>query len=599
MSMKRFFIMLLALILCLSMFMTACGDDAKKDKDDDEEEEEEASSSDEKQLIIDKIAAFNIMDIIDTAMSNLNSGNVNTALDDIWTELAGVNAEADLDLTVLGETGNLYAGFKDNVFQGVLTAPDGEEEGAYLYIKDGAFFAFNEYENGTVEINKADMGLDMSDLGDIDMSEITNQIEEILSVDVKEALRAFKFPDLKKDDLTKDGDFYYIDEDYYSKVAEDVLNLVINVMKAAGAPASELPSEAELDSALAMINEIVSMANIKIGFAAGKEEICGFAFSVDLDVNEIAEYFEGSAEDIPAVSPSPEPAMAYEEDEIRVKASIEALCTKDLSALEYFKIMADVTAEGMTVKVSTDFNAIINKSNELKGVEFVVDVNINNVSVSGMGESEGTNGDYTYYYTNVYGDISTKLSGTIDFSNPEKVGSKLIGLDFTFDLVPTYAEKHDEYGNEYDTDIDITEFATAIDADASLTVKSKGSATLDVNIVAESKQFEDAEGMGSRQEILVDGTINWLSAPGFKALPSEISNAINSDLNTRYETAIENAENMRYTIYNPSSSQDDYYSYLWYDSESGLYVILNSEYSSYLEVFTQIPPREMYYAQYK
>jgi hypothetical protein len=139
----------------------------------------------------------------------------------------------------------------------------------------------------------------------------------------------------------------------------------------------------------------------------------------------------------------------------------------------------------------------------------------------------------------------------------------------------------------------------SIDADASLVVKSKGSATLDVNILAESDQFADGEGTGSRQEILLDGTVNWLSAPGFKALPSEISNAINSDINTRYETAIENAENMRYTIYNPSSYEDDYYSYLWYDSESGLYVILDGEHSSYIQVFTQMPPREMYYAQYK
>ncbi len=580
MSMKKFFIALLAMILCFSMLLTACGDaDKDKEKDDEEKENEtEAGSSDEKQFIIDKIADFNIKNILDTAMSNLESGNLSSPIGNIFEEISKLSVESDLDLTFAGETGNIYAGLKDNAAQIIVKSPTGDEEAVYAIIKDGEIFGFTPESNGAFSVEGSGNILEMNELilGNMDMSEITNELDSILTDEIMNVLGEFKFPELKKDDLVKEGDFYYIKDTYYSKVAENVLDFVIDIMDAAGA-AAERPSEAELDSVLTMINEIIDMANLKIGFAAGKNGICGFAVSVDLDVNAVAAYLNGSAV-------SDEPST--------VKFAVEMLATKDLKAPKYLHATADIDVDGVSADITANIDAILTSGNEFRGFDINVKANISNATIEGFGKGTASStpdgsSNSTYVYTNILGNINVALDAKIDFSDIEAANAKLVDFKLDANTVATKAESHDDYGNEVATDeIDLADYGMTMTASGNVTVKSKGSATIGFN-------FSMTEE-GYKNDIILDGTINWLSAPNFKPLPSDVSNATSSDFASKYNSTLEHAENIRSGLYDPNNYEDDWRSYLWYDSATGLYVILWGEYEGDLTVYTQAPPAGLY-----
>ncbi len=584
MSMKKFFIALLAMILCFSMLLTACGDTAKKDKDDEEESENEneneAGSSDEKQLIIDKIAAFNLKEIVDTALSALESGDMgdmDEMMNTVFEALDATNAEADIDLTLNGETANLYAGFKNNVFQAIVTSPYGETESVYATIKDGNAFSFMPYEGGSFEVDGVTdiMGL----LAGAEMPDIKEQIDAYLTDDIMNVIGEFKLPELTKDDLTKDGDFYYIAQEYYEKLAEDVLDFVINIMKAAGMT-EDVPSGAELDGIKGIIKGVLEALNLKIGLAAGKDTICGFAISVDADINALVEYFEGSAEEN-----TPMPAMSAEAADQKVKVEFKALAEKDLSAPKYVTFNMDMAIEDFEIKADANLDIIV-KNNELKGATFSVNADLNNIELSSDSEYDESTGDYIGY-TDIYGDIAIDFTATIDISNIEKAGSEIFSYDLSVTGTPKSAETYDSYtGESYSKNVNLKDYEVSIESDGSIVVNSKGSATVAANVSARVE--------GENTSVNVSGTVNWLSAPGFKALPSEIANAVNSDFAKKYESALEKAEDLRKTAYKPNNYEDDYISYLYYDNATGLYILLVNEYEGATSIFINKPPQYHY-----
>ena len=575
MSMKKFFIALLAMILCFSMLLTACGNDAKKDKDDDKDDDAK-SSTEEKQLIIDKIAGFDIMNAIDTALSNINVGDANTMIGEVFDTINNTNAEADLDISFNDQTADMYFGFKDNRFQGSVTV-NGETEDAYALIKDTGIFMFSQYENGSFQVEG--MTGFMDDITGADMSDFEAEIDSVLTPDVKNVLSEFRFPELTKNDLTKDGDFYYINSSYYSKAAEQILNLIVDVMKASGATA-DVPTGAEFDSMLAMVNGVIEALNLKIGFAAGDSEICGFAISADVDINELMTYFEGDVEE--------ETPMPASEMKQTAKVSLEALSTADLKAPKYIHFDMNVAVDDIEVSASAKLDAILKNKNEIKGATIDASVDIKNISVAY--ESEYNEIKESYIATQVYGDMNISLKGTVDFSDSEKAGAKIVDLKFAIDGTPTRHETYDEMTGEPVTKIvDLDSYAIKVDVTADMTVKSKGSASVNVDV--------DATAEGETVEAAVTGTVNWLSAPNFKGLPASVEAVMSTDFADVYEQALRNAEAKRAEVYNPNVAYDDWSSFLWYDSSTGFYIVLTGEYEGNTQVFINTPPEYCYNGQ--
>ena len=581
MSMKKFFIALLAMILCFSMLLTACGDAASqdKDKDDEEENETEAGSSDEKQLIIDTIAAFNLKEIVDTALSSLESGSVGTMdeiMNTVFEALDATNAEADIDITFNGETGNLYAGFKNNVFQTILTDPNGEAMGGYAVINGDSAFTFGSLDNNSYEVDGITdiKGL----LTQVDMPDIKEQLDAYLTDDIMNIIGEFKLPELKKDYLTKDGDFYYISQEYYEEIAEKVLDFVIDVMKATDIT-EDIPSGAELDAFKGMISGVLEALDLKIGLAAGKDTICGFAISVDADINALAEYFGGSAGDVEAM-----PAMSANAHEQKVKVEFKALAEKDLSAPKYVKFDMDLAIEDVEITASANLDIIV-KNNELKGATMSLTASVNNAQIAYDDEyNESTD---SYIATEVYGNIDVNFTSTIDISDIEKADSEICSYELSVVGTPKSYDVYDtSSGEPFDKNVNLNDYMVNINSDGSIVVKSKGSANVNAAVSAL------VEGVNTN--INVSGNVNWISAPNFKALPSEIANATNSDFVARYETALKNADELRGTVYNPNSYNDDWVSYLYYDNNTGFYVVLDGEEEGATSLFINKPPQYYY-----
>ena len=585
MSMKKFFIALLAMILCFSMLLTACGDTAKKkDKDDEEEKKEtEAGSSDEKQLIIDKIAAFNLKEIVDTVVSGLESGsmgNMDEMMNTVFEALDATNAEADVNITFNGETGNLYAGFKDNVFQATMAAPNGETEGVYATIKDGNAFTIMPFGGGAFEVNGITdmMGL----LSQVEMPDIKDQLDAYLTDEIMNIIGEFKLPTLKKDDLTKDGDFYYIATEYYEKLAEDVITFVVDIMNAAGVY-EDAPSRADIDAIKGVVKGVVEALNLKIGLAAGKDTICGFAISVDVDINALAEYFEGSAEEN-----TPMPAMSAEAAEQKVKVEFKALAEKDLSAPKYVKFDMDLAIEDVEITASANLDIIV-KNNELKGAEMSLTASVNNAQIAYDDEyNESTD---SYIATEVYGNIDVNFTSTIDISDIEKADSEIFSYELSVVGTPKNYDVYDtSSGEPFEKNVNLSDYKINIDSDGSIVVSSKGSATVNAAVSAL------VEGVNTN--INVSGTVNWLSAPGFKALPSELTNVTSSSFAKNYESALEKADELRTNLYDPNTYEDDWVSYLYYDNNTGLYIIINGEQVGETRVFINRPPEYSYNYDY-
>ena len=585
MSMKKFFIALLAMILCFSMLLTACGDTAKKGKDKDKEKETETGSSDEKQLIIDKIAEFNLKEIVDTVLSGLESGNMGNMgdmMNTVFEALDATNAEANIDITYNGETGNMYAGFKDNVFQAVMAAPNGETEGVYATIKDGNAFVFMPYNGGAFEVNGITdmMGL----LSQAEMPDIKEQLNAYLTDDIMNIIGEFKLPELKKEDLTKDGDFYYIATEYYEKLAEDVLNFVIDIMEAANMT-EELPTGAELDAFKGMIAGVLEALNLKIGLAAGNDTICGFAISVDVDINALAEYFGGGAESEAAPMPA---AASAEATEQKVKVEFKALATKDLSAPEYVTFNLDMAIEDFQITAAANLDVIVT-DNELKGATMSLTASVDNVQMS-YDDTYNESTD-SYIATEIYGDIDIEFTGSIDISNIEKAGSEICSYDLSVKGTPKRYESYDTSTDEpYFNTVNIDNYKVSIESDGSVVVSSKGSANVSSTISALVE--------GESTNVSVSGNVNWLSAPGFKALPSELTNVTSSGFAKNYESALEKADELRINLYNPNTYEDDWVSYLYYDNSTGLYIIIDGERVGETRVFINRPPQYSYDHEY-
>ena len=571
MSMKKFFIALLAMILCFSMLLTACGDAAKNDKD--KAKEEETGDVDEKQIIIDSIAAFNIKNIVDTVLSSLesgNTGNMNEMVGQLFDMIKATNAEANMNLTIDGETGNIYAGIKDGIFQGHATNIDGEDGKVYVIVNENGLLGFNSMSNGSFEIDGI-TDFNQYLFADDSMSMVMDQINAILTDEVMNVLGEFKLPELKKEDLTKEGDFYYISNSYYGKVVEAAFDLVVDFMEAAGM-ADALPSKAEMDAVLGMVDGVVEALNLKVGFAAGNSSICGFAISADVNINDLAAYFGGSSD---------VEAMPTEEKPSTVKVSLEALCTKDLKAPKYFHAAADINVEGASIDVSANVDAILGNNNEFKGLDVKVSADVLDVVLSTYSDIADEYG--SYYYTKIFGDVNVSFEGKIDISDLDSINAKLAEFDLNVAAIATDAKSYDDYGQEYEiTSVNLADYSTTVTSSGSVTVKSKGSADIGFELSIKDGDYEtDAQ---------MNGTLNWLSAPNYAAIPSEINESIIS----KFTAAKEKAEEIRQTAYDPYSYEDDWRSFLYYDASTGLYIVLTGEYEGYTDIFLGQPPEYAY-----
>ena len=352
-------------------------------------------------------------------------------------------------------------------------------------------------------------------------------------------------------------------------------------MEAAGATES-IPSGAEFDSALSMINGVIEALNLKIGFAAGNTEICGFAISADVDINELTEYFEGNY--------APEEDVLTEAAQMNqtAKVSLEVLSTKDLKAPEYIHFDMNVAVDDIEVSVSSQLDAILNSKNELKGVTVNAAANLSGIQLSY--ESDYNEATDTYVATEIYGNVNINFNGTVDITNSDKTDAKLVDLKLSVNGTPTHYESYNEYTGEAVTKVvDMDSYSVIIDVIGNVTVKSKGSASVYVDV--------NANVEGTREEVVINGTLNWLSAPNFTGLPADIKSAVSTDFADVYEQALENAENVRRSAYDPNVYNDDWTSYLWYDQSTGLYIILTNEYEGSTRVFVNMPPEYCYDSQ--
>jgi len=544
--MKKILALLLVLVMCLSVFVSCSKDPENNGKNDANTAEDIAS-------IAGAIEKVNLKDLVTTIVDTaFNSETTQIPVEELMAELSKINGEATINM----DGASMYAGVKD----GIVKFSAGGEEG-YLFFKGTQPIAImpSEYGYNISYPSTEEMGVQ---LGGADLSEYEEMVNMYLTEDVLKALENFEFK-IDADDISAKDGFYYLSDSVFVDLGNEVIDTVIEIMKALGAPESELPSADELKETKEMVEEVIKSLNLELGFAVSGEKINGITFGIEFDPSSLENIGGGAIEE--EVKPY-STASKEEVGENLIAIKFTGMLDDKAELLKSLDAEIKVIEDGAETSFDCDAKYLYNAEKALVGAE-VSFAMTNGNTVLGWYDDNDTE-------VAIYGTQSMKATAKIDFSKLSEVGATVADINLTMDMKATSYIKKDY---KTDSEVEITDSATIQKIEkaneyvkngkfaASAKVTKAG--ILDVSYKVENsydgKSFETIQTM--------TGTVTWTAAPNYGTIPEDVrKNYIDNEaIVSNLERLTEEAKVWATTLYSTDSS--NYNDYTWYDADSGLW----------------------------
>lgn len=424
MKKRSVFLLILSVVVCLSLVLVGCSGKTPYDDEDDYDRSNNRSSKVNKdpendlKVISEAIGNKSFYEMLTQAIDSIPEGVEGLKTDAIIDEIKNIKFEADASMSMNGSRPvDIYVGVSDGI-----TKVETEEETVYMAIaENGDVISFEDFGNGYHETDRLYTISEML----ASLEEYTSEHEEMdidsilgmyAGTPVEEILD-FKLPEFNEEHLAIEGDYYVIQDSYYDILIDGFIDLVVGTM---GAENEYVTDEDAIEEAEAFIDDMIDALGLEIGFAVIGDNIVGYLFSVDLDLDD----FGGMNKE-----ESPRPVSV---DEDVCKIVVEIAYTEDASRLEQINVYADMTQEGKQyTKIDVECK-IQDQKYSLDIDKFIIE---NDIDISGnisLELIEGSDGDIVGIDAEVdldMGDITVDGRAYVNFDNLSKKRAEFINID--------------------------------------------------------------------------------------------------------------------------------------------------------------------------
>ena len=418
---KSLLFTLLALILCLSMMLVACGDEPVETEPAETQPTINANPESDKQVIAGALPGFTLEGIFD--------------IENMIPE-EGVSVDLDLDAML----DSILEAYRGTALEGTVTInQDGTSFDAYMGIKDGIInlgaMGNNSFINidklGSTTITSIGNGsliefekLDMPEIPEMTVEDIKAMIEQYVPAEAQAIIEGFKFPALTPDQLTLEGDYYVVSNDYYKSISKDVLTLVKDLFTVY-AP-DDVPTQEEFDETVADMDQLIEALGIKLGFAVAGQNIVAVKLEMNIDIEALQDAFGGSVEEDMGNEVIPYSAEEYTD---KLYVAMEIKLSADATKLESASFDIEAVVEGQSINVGYDYvityNGVLPAS-----IAYNVEASIPSQSVE---MKYSTLASFTYE-----GELVKKIDCTLDVDMD--VPGTVVDLGVKMSATPIYAE---------------------------------------------------------------------------------------------------------------------------------------------------------------
>lgn len=559
MKTRKILSLLLCLLLAMSMFLVACN----KQKQDGGSGSNTSSDS-EKQAIIDDIASINLGTIIDAVMNNSS-----TTLGDLFS---GINCEGNVNINLGNQNMNVYTGMKNGMFK--MSFTDTNTDDAYMFVRDNEAIILTSSDGGYI-VNAGSA------------QEATDMIDGLVTDKMINILKNFKLPAISKSQLTKEGDAYIVATSYYEAVAKSIIDTATDLMIEAGMPASAAPSEEYYNALIAQVTQIIDTLGIKLGFTVSNNRISGVVFGLDTTAGKIAGLTGEEVYDT--------------DDNGAIKASFKVGFIPD--SLVVTSISADVSAtvDDQTASIKANITTKLNSNNQPIGLDATVNMSgtvADYFDQIYIGENEYSDDEYAYVY--LTGTAAVTAEAHVDLSklssdSKANVALATVKAEQTFTGYRVEVFNNETY--EYETvdpsqfEIECTPSEHNGTVEISASVDNTGKNALEFTV-----SFKQG---GVSVAYTGNATYNTEAATGFGEIPAAVESITSDkDFVEKYTALSQMADEMHdklyfYNVEGPSGEYAWAVTYLYHDTETGLYVLFDGPESN-PEIRTNTPNNEYY-----
>jgi len=343
----------------------------------------------------------------------------------------------------------------------------------------------------------------------VDLEQYKQMVDMYLTDDVMKALEGFKLDVTKADLVEKDG-FYVLTNDALVRIANEVLDTAIDVMKALEAPAEALPP---VDETKTQIKAAIEALNLQIGFSVKNDKVVGIKFATEFDPDAVSAIFGGGAKD---------EAMPAAETSSKVAISLVALSNDDATLPASVEFAYSYENDGDKQAFSNKATFIYNDKNALCGADVSFNMEMGNTSL-GWYDEDDKSGSY-----NIRG--TQKISGTVklDLSKISTTGATVADINVTM------SAKADKYVNEYYNETTgewveeiIKDTATINKIEGAKCYTKSGSVTANAKVEKTGVlAFNFNVKEDSATTTAVSGTFAWTAAPNYGTVDNDVRTKI-------------------------------------------------------------------------
>ena len=480
--MKKFSIVLLALLLCASMLFTGCVNPEMPEEDDENKKNPPVQTQEVNKDTV--IQDFNKIDLY--AMYKAIERGVDEIAETEAFDVHAMEQQINGELTMGENSLSALVTFKDGVLHAKLndttSGAVGSEE-IYMYITEAfEVITFELGEDGKwVPAETGDVITPLDPVYPSETYVMTSDedseglLSELLGFDA-EILKRITIPKIAENQLTEKDGKLVLSNEYFGDLIVANYDLLLELLGAEGAPTKE-----ELRTELV---DGLNTAGLEVAFTANKQAITGVYVT-----------------------------LAPEETETVISLAVELNDTA--KALERIKAEVKVGTEygydsGVSVELTTTLDG-----NDITAAKLAVEVN---AATEDYVSYEDIDNGYIYKYIAVCGTykFEANLSG-IDSGNEIKLDATLTSnVDKVFEVSEVYSSETYEPTVTFE-EIDTEGYGTKIDAELSI-VLNRLTQKCDVNF----------ELIVDDMTIAANGTWYFTIAPDAGKVPAEITEYINS-----------------------------------------------------------------------
>ena len=480
--MKKTFLSLLALILCLAFALTGCFANNIEENDDVAEENKNNSNvnTTNKDLLKDLFTK-------DETVKDNPLASLEFDPQELLDFIASISMKGDVTVTLPEQgTAKAEAAIQNNKLLCTLYNPDGSVADAYYFkLNDKIVEGYENYA-----------GEGWESLGDpIDISEYLAMLDPSNAPEGGEVmpgmpampdlgnvdLSAFVMPELKDEYLTEKNGMIVISNDYFFEIFSANIDLL--------ADSFDIP-KADLEEAKTEIKEMVEQLGLEISFATGADTITKIAVSAKPTSEELDFFKEAYF----AASSTPD------------ASNLKEIEFKLVTPYSDYDIDYDVTISAKLETIIADNNIVGFKAN--------VDFTVPGTGAYESFEPEAGSTEYKYEEEVTFQKL--KFTATVDMSKLGTANADVVDVDLDLSVVKAFKVKGVvNYMTGEDKVESITEINASDFADQSV------SASVNVKSVSENAVTADVTVKAAGQTITVKGNL-LVGEFTFPEVPAEI-----------------------------------------------------------------------------